>query len=43
MSKFDGKKLILLGDEGGVSLAAMRGVFERSGATIIYAAIECFV
>lgn len=43
MGALSGKKLILLGDEAGITLAAMREAFACSGAGVVYAAIECFV
>ena len=43
MSKFSGKKLILLGERDGFPSPAMESVFANSGAEVTFAATECFV
>jgi len=43
MSKLTGKKLLLLGERDGVPGPAMEACLKASGASIEYAATECFV
>ena len=43
MDTIQGRKLIILGDESGVSNRVIENAFAGSGAEVIYSATECFV
>lgn len=43
MGKFDGKKVMIIGDRDGIPGPAIEECLKSTGAEIIFSATECFV
>jgi len=43
MARFDGKKIIIIGDRDGIPAPAVEECLKGTGAEVVYSATECFV
>ncbi len=43
MARFDGKKIIIIGDRDGIPGPAIEECLKGTGAEVVFSATECFV
>ena len=43
MSKFDGKKIVIIGDRDGIPGPAIEECLKTTGADVVFSSTECFV
>jgi len=43
LSKFDGKKIVIIGDRDGIPGPAIEECLKTTGADVVFSSTECFV